>query len=92
MKADRTITITLAPDATEALEASVQAGEHISIEAAAAAVIDEWWADRAMGAIGVERLRRMIGDGVDSGPSVDGEAVFARLIAKYDALASAKGE
>jgi hypothetical protein len=81
----------LDPDASAALEASVKAGEHASIEAAAVAVIDEWWADRAMDSISIERLRRMIPVGVDSGPSVDGEAVFARLSAKYKRMAEERG-
>ena len=87
----KTITITLDASAAEALEASVTAGHHPSVEAAASSVIDEWWADRAMDLIGVEQIRRMVQAGADSGPSVDGEEVFARLIAKYQALAKARG-
>lgn len=87
----RTITVTVDPDTADILEAAVKAGEHPSIEAAAAAAIDEWWADRAVERFGAERLRRMLND-ASNAPSVDGEDVFARLIQKYDALARAKGE
>lgn len=87
----RTITITVDAETALALEAAVKAGEHPSVEAAASAAVDEWWADRAMDAIGVERLRGMLQEAAAS-PAVDGEEVFARLIAKYEAMARAKGE
>lgn len=88
----RTITITVDTEAVEALEASVRAGEHPSVEAAASAIIDEWWADRAMESIGVARLRELIQEGVDSGPAVDGVRVFQRLLDRCEALAREKGE
>lgn len=87
----KTITVTLDPATTLALEAAVAAGEHPSVEAAALAAIDEWWADRAQESIGAERLREMLLESANS-PGKDGEAVFAGLIAKYDALARTKGE
>jgi len=85
-----TITITVDPATAEALEAAVAAGEHPSVEAAVTAAIDEWWGDRVIEAMGVERLRTMLQEGLDS-PTVDGEAVFARLRAKYKAMAKASG-
>lgn len=91
MDTARTITITVDPDTADALEAAVAAGEHPSVEAAAAAAIDEWWADRAIDAYGVERLRQMLQEAADA-PTVDGEEVFARLIAKYEALSRERGE
>jgi antitoxin ParD1/3/4 len=74
------IEITLDQDAVAALEGAVAAGQAPSVEGAAVAVIEAWAAD-------LEETRRLIQEGIDSGPSVDGEAVFARLRAKYGALA-----
>ena len=34
-----------------------------------------------------EEFRRLIEEGMNSGPSIDAEIVFARLRAKYDSLA-----
>jgi antitoxin ParD1/3/4 len=31
----------------------------------------------------IEEMRRLVQEGIDSGPSLDGEAEFARLKAKY---------
>ncbi|MGH6952271.1 MAG: hypothetical protein ACREH4_15520 [Vitreimonas sp.] len=88
----RAITITVDSETAEALEASVRAGEHPSVEAAASAIIDEWWADRAMESIGVERLRGLIQEGVDSGAAVDGNRVFQRLLKRCEDWAREKGE
>jgi hypothetical protein len=86
----RIITIKLDPGAVEALEAAVAAGRHPSVEAAAEAAIDEWWADRVQDAIGHDRLRSMLQEAAAS-PTVDGRAAFTRLRAKYEAMARAKG-
>lgn len=87
----RTITITLDPATVEALEASVAAGKHASVEEAASRAIDEWWADRWQEEIGIERLRAMLQEAANS-LTVDGHAVFALLRAKCEAAAQAKGE
>ena len=39
----------------------------------------------------LEELRREIQKGIDSGEPVDGEAVFDRLLAKYEAMAAERG-
>jgi antitoxin ParD1/3/4 len=39
----------------------------------------------------LEELRREIQKGIDSGDPVDGEAVFDRLLAKYEAMAAERG-
>ncbi len=38
-----------------------------------------------------EALRRDIQQGIDSGEPVDGEAMFDRLLAKYEAMAAERG-
>lgn len=42
-------------------------------------------------ALKLEELRAFIRAGIDSGPGVPADAVFARLKAKYQAMADAKG-
>ena len=39
----------------------------------------------------LEELRREIRKGIDSGEPVDGEALFDRLLAKYEAMAAGRG-
>lgn len=92
MTEGRAVTITLDADTELALEAAVRAGEHASVEAAISAAVDEWWADRLTDQIGIDRLRKAIQEGVASGPAGDIEGVFARLLAKYESLAEARGE
>lgn len=85
------ITLSVDDEIMRALEASVAAGEHTSVEQAAAAAIDAWWADRVQNLIGHDRLRSMLGAAAKS-PTVDGRKVFARLRAKYEAVARAADE
>lgn len=88
----RKITIELSEDMAEAMERAVARGEYASIDKAIEQAVAEHEATRWEAEIGKDRLRAMIQEGIDSGPSIDGEEAFDRLRAKYVALAKAAGE
>jgi antitoxin ParD1/3/4 len=91
MGRERKIEITLDEWTVAAFEASVAEGRHPSLEAAVQAALDEWYADEFVRRVGPDRLAALIQEGIDSGPGRDAEEVFARLTAKYEAMAKARG-
>jgi len=45
--------------------------------------LKDWRLKRKVEALDVEELRRFVQEGIDSGPSIDTDTVFARLREKY---------
>ena len=88
----RTITIRLPDDLIESLDEAVKAGDYASRDEAIRVGLETVEADRMIERIGIERVREMWRQGVESGPAKDGEAVFQRLIAKYTRLAAERGD
>lgn len=88
----RTITVTLPRDLVDGLDEAVKAGEYASRDEAVRIGIETVEADRMIERIGIERVREMVRQGVESGPSRDGNEVFARLIAKCEHMAAERGE
>lgn len=88
----KTITVTLPGELVDSLDQAVQAGEYASRDEAVQIGVETLEADKMIERIGVERLREMLREGAESGPSVDGEKVLQRLIAKYRSLAQERGE
>ena len=77
--------VTLSPAQLTTLQDAVAAGEAPTIEHALAAAIEEWAISRFT-LPPVDELRRMVQEGIDSGPGQPAELVFARLRAKYEAM------
>jgi antitoxin ParD1/3/4 len=92
MAGETTITVTLPTELIADLGEAVDAGVYASIDDAIRIGVETLEADKMIEKIGVERVRVMLQEGIDSGPSVDGEAVFERLIAKYGRMADERGE
>lgn len=88
----RTITVTLPSGLVDSLDEAVQAGDYSSRDEAVRIGIETVEADRIIERIGIERVREMWRQGVESGPGKDGHEVFERLIAKYQRLAAERGE
>ena len=73
--------IHLPPEIEEMLKRKVEAGMYNSVDDAIATALcllddwdeiqDSWW--------GTEEIRKMVQEGLDSGPPIPGEEVFARL-------------
>lgn len=88
----RTITVTLPGDLVDGLDEAVRAGDYSSRDEAVRIGIETVEADRIIERIGIDRVRQMWREGIESGPGKDGEEVFARLIAKYERLAAERGK
>ncbi|MFT3728515.1 MAG: type II toxin-antitoxin system ParD family antitoxin [Terricaulis sp.] len=92
MDGGKTITVTLPSDLVDGLDAAVRAGDYTSRDEAVRVGLEMLEADRMIEALGIERVRQMWRQGVESGPGRDAEEVFARLIAKYERVAQERGE
>jgi Arc/MetJ-type ribon-helix-helix transcriptional regulator len=91
MGAETKITVTLPAEIVADLEADVAEGRFPSPDAAIVAALEEAAARRVEAEIGVERLRELLEE-AEGSPSVDGNEVFDRLIAKYEAMARDRGQ
>ena len=80
------ISIALPGEMVAALRAAVDSGEYSSASEVIREALRGWKVKRKVEAMEVEELRRLWHEGVDSGPSLNADAVFARLKAKYAAM------
>ena len=62
------VQLALPEDLAAELSAAVERGEYESESDALLGAVEEWRAQRQAEAIGVEELRRLIQEGIDSGP------------------------
>ncbi len=85
-----TKSVSLAPELAEAVDAAVAAGEYGTAAEAVGEAVREWAERRDNYGYTIEELRELIQEGIDSGPSLDGEEVLNRLRDKY--LAIERGE
>lgn len=92
MPGEISITVKLPEEIVSGLGEAVEAGIYTSIDEAVRIGVEMLEADKMIEGIGVERLRAMVREGAESGPSIDGEQVFSRLIAKYERVAEERGE
>jgi antitoxin ParD1/3/4 len=74
------ISIDLTPEVAAELRQAVDRGEYGSVGEIVTEAVTEW---RARRKADIEELRRLVQEGVDSGPDIDAEEVFARLRAKF---------
>jgi antitoxin ParD1/3/4 len=77
------VSIALPHDMVADLKAAVDRGEYATTSEAVREALRDWRLKRKVEELDVEDLRRLVQEGIDSGPSVDAETVFARLRSKY---------
>ena len=77
------ISIALPHDMVADLKAAVDRGEYATTSEVVREALRDWRLKRKVEELDVEDLRRLVQEGIDSGPSIDAETVFARLRAKY---------
>jgi antitoxin ParD1/3/4 len=77
------ISIALPHDLVAEVKAAVERGEYSTTSEVVRDALRDWRLKRKVEALDVEDLKRLVQEGIDSGPSVDAETVFARLRAKY---------
>lgn len=80
------ISVALPSEMVTVLRAAVESGEYASASEVVREALRGWKLKRKVEEMEVEELRALWKEGVDSGPSVDAETVFARLKAKYAAM------
>ncbi len=81
------ISIALPTDLVAEVKAAVEKGEYSTTSEVIRDALRDWRLKRKVEALDVEDLKRLVQEGIDSGPSIDAASVFARLRAKYAKLA-----
>ncbi len=77
------ISIALPHDMVEAIREAVDSGDYATTSEVIRDAVRDWRLKRRVEAMDMKELRDLIQDGIDSGPSIPAEEVFARLKAKY---------
>ncbi|MGX7873537.1 type II toxin-antitoxin system ParD family antitoxin [Mesorhizobium sp. ORM6] len=83
--------ITLSPELAQAVDDVVAAGEYASASEVIRDALRQWKDRRDLLGYTVEELRKLVQEGIDSGPAQDGEPIMERLRAKYLKMSGAKG-
>jgi antitoxin ParD1/3/4 len=82
------VSIALTPDMVAELRAAVDQGEYGSVSEVVRDALRDWRLRRKLEAIEIEELRRLVQEGIDSGPGIDADAVFARLRRRFGRTAA----
>jgi antitoxin ParD1/3/4 len=77
------LSVTIAPDIAADVRAAVEAGEYDSVSELVGDALRDWVQRRQGGDPKTDDLRHMIRQGMDSGPGLDADEVFARLRTRY---------
>ena len=82
------LSIAVTPEMAALMRQAVEAGEYASTSEVVRDALRDWEYRRKQRDQAIIELRRLIQEGIDSGPSVDGEAFFDRLRAKYKRMSN----
>ena len=85
MPAVERMTITMPAELAETLRQTVAGGEYASTSEVVREALREWTRRRAVERLDLEALRVAIRAGLDSGPALPADQVFAELRARYAA-------
>lgn len=77
------LSIAVTPEMAALMRQAVEAGEYASTSEVVRDALRDWEYRRKQRDQAIVELRRLIQEGIDSGPSVDGEEFFDRLRTKY---------
>lgn len=88
MSALEKITISLPKEMIDEIEAAIEAGEFTNTSEAIREALRHWRRSRTVIALNDEHLRRLVAEGRESGPPVEGEKALKRLRARYVAMAT----
>jgi antitoxin ParD1/3/4 len=78
------LSVALTPEMAAMVRQAVQSGEYATASEVIREALRLWKAEQQARARGIEDLRQLWREGVESGPSEDGATVFARLHRRYD--------
>lgn len=82
------ISVALPAEMIAGVKAAVDAGQYATTSEVIRDALRDWGLKRRFETMEAEDLRRLVTEGMQSGPSVDAAPVFARLRAKYAAASS----
>ena len=77
------ISVALPPEMVGAVRDAVVSGEYASTNEVIRDALRDWTLKRKVATIELDEMRRLVWEGIESGPGVDADLVFARLRAKY---------
>ena len=80
--------VVLTPEIAAELRAAVEGGEYGSVSEVVRDALHDWRRRRKIEALETEELRRLVQEGIESGPGLDAGPVFARLHAQFTLQAS----
>lgn len=80
------ISVALPSEMIAGVKAAVDAGQYATTSEVIRDALRDWGLKRRFETMELDDLRQLVNGGMESGPSVDAEPVFARLRAKYAAM------
>ena len=80
------LSIAVTPEMAALMREVVEAGEYASTSEVVRDALRDWEYRRKQRDQAIQELRLLIQEGIDSGPSVDGEQAMAQLIADLEAM------
>jgi antitoxin ParD1/3/4 len=76
------ISVALPHDMVEAIREAVDSGDYATTSEVIRDAVRDWRLKRRVEAMDLDDLRRLVQEGIDSGPSIPAEEVFAKLRVK----------
>ncbi|MDO8296125.1 MAG: type II toxin-antitoxin system ParD family antitoxin [Caulobacter sp.] len=81
------ISVALPTEMVDGVREAVESGEYATVSEVIRDALRDWKIKRRLSGMEIEELRRLVREGMESGPGRPAEAVFARLTAKYATMA-----
>jgi antitoxin ParD1/3/4 len=77
------LSVALTPDMVAELRAAVEGGDYGSVSEVVRDALRDWRLRRKIETLETDELRRLVREGIDSGPGLEAGEVFARLRARF---------
>ena len=81
------LSIALPPEMATLLREAVESGEYASTSEVIRDALRSWNRKRKLETLEIDEMRRLVREGMESGPAINAEHVFSRLEARYGAIA-----
>ena len=77
------LSVALTPEMAAEIRAAVQTGDYGSVSEVVRDALRDWRLRRKAETLDIDDLRRLVQEGIESGPGLEADAVFARLRARF---------
>lgn len=77
------LSVALNPEMVAEVRAAVEGGDYGSVSEVVRDALRDWRLRRRIESLEIDELRRLVQEGIDSGPGLEADAVFARLRARF---------